>query len=209
MTESSGLRERKKARAKALIQDHAIRLFAEQGYEATTVAQIAAAAEVSPSTLFRYFDTKGDILRYDVLDPLLFAAYERQPAGLRPVAAIRRATRSMLEDLPIDVLERQIERARLILSIPELRASAMGSGVQVEKLLARAEAVRTGRRPDPLSLTVFVGALGGAIMAALLAGPEVAPAGLMERLDRTLALIDEGLPLGDAGLPLADAEAVG
>jgi AcrR family transcriptional regulator len=195
MNEPRGLRARKKARARALIQDQALRLFAEQGYEATTVAQIAAAAEVSTSTLFRYFETKGDILRYDVLDPLLFAAYRRQPGDLRPIAALRAAARAMLDELPADILERQAERARLILSIPELRASSLGTGPEVEAQLADAETARTGRQPDPFRVTVLVGALGGAITAALLADPAVAPAGLLERLDRALALIDDGLPL--------------
>jgi AcrR family transcriptional regulator len=192
---SESLRERKKAKARALIQDQALRLFAEQGYEATTVTQIAAAAEVSSSTLFRYFETKADILRYDVLDPLLFAAYREQPPDLHPIAALRGAAHAMLENLPSDMLDQQIERARLILSVPELRASSLGAGDEVEAALADAELDRTGRTPDPFALKVCVGAVAGAITAALLSDPEVAPGGLVERLDRALELMDQGLPL--------------
>ena len=76
-----GLRERKKARTRATIQKHALRLFRQQGYEATTVSQIAEAAEVSESTLFRYFPTKEDIVRWDEFDPLIVEAFKAQPAG--------------------------------------------------------------------------------------------------------------------------------
>ena len=84
-----GLRERKKAKTRAAIQRHALRLFREQGYEATTVEQIAEAAEVSPSTFFRYFRTKEEVALYDDLDPLFIAAFEAQPAELSPVQAMR------------------------------------------------------------------------------------------------------------------------
>src|SRR6202165_753065 len=86
-----GLRERKKVKTRAAIQEHALRLFAERGYEATTVGDIADAAEVSPSTFFRYFPTKEDVVLYDALDPLLLAALEAQPLDLRPGRAFRAA----------------------------------------------------------------------------------------------------------------------
>jgi AcrR family transcriptional regulator len=53
-----GLRERKKAKTRATIRTEAFRLFRQQGFQATTVEQVAAAAEVSPATFFRYFPTK-------------------------------------------------------------------------------------------------------------------------------------------------------
>jgi AcrR family transcriptional regulator len=90
-----GLRERKKAKTRAALQEHALRLFREQGYEATTVDEIADAAEVSPSTFFRYFPTKEDVVLYDALDPLLLEAFEAQPADLSPVGALRATMREV------------------------------------------------------------------------------------------------------------------
>src|SRR5579863_5498894 len=83
------LRERKKAKTRSTIQEHSLRLFRERGYDETTVDDIAAAAEVSPSTFFRYFPTKEDVVLYDDLDPILFDAYAAQPADLSAVAAMR------------------------------------------------------------------------------------------------------------------------
>src|SRR5437016_6707742 len=94
-----GLRERKKAKTRAAIQQHALRLFREQGYDATTVEQIAAAAEISPSTFFRYFPTKEDVVLYDAFDPLIFAAFAAQPAALSPIQALRGALRAVFAAL--------------------------------------------------------------------------------------------------------------
>src|ERR1039458_4795736 len=66
-----GLRERKRARTRAEIQGHALRLFRQQGYEATTVHQIIEEAEVSESTFFRYFPTKAEVVLFDGMDALI------------------------------------------------------------------------------------------------------------------------------------------
>src|ERR1700722_7152467 len=94
-----GLRERKKARTRAALREHALRLFGEQGYHATTVEQIAAAAEVSPSTFFRYFPTKEDLVLQDDMDPLLAEAIEHQPPELGVVAAVRASLRTVISNL--------------------------------------------------------------------------------------------------------------
>src|SRR2546430_1143928 len=91
-----GLRERKKARTRASIREHALRLFREQGYQHTTVEQIAEAAEVSPSTFFRYFPTKEDVVLQDDMDIRMLEALRRQPPGLAPLAAFRAAVRQVV-----------------------------------------------------------------------------------------------------------------
>src|SRR4030088_2765953 len=65
-----GLRERKKLKTKEAIQREALRLFQERGYDETTIEQIAAAADISPSTFFNYFPTKEDLIIFDRYDPI-------------------------------------------------------------------------------------------------------------------------------------------
>src|SRR5690348_18511042 len=105
-TERPGLRERKKARTRAAIREHALRLFHEQGYDATTVEQIAEAAEVSPSTFFRYFPTKEDVVLYDDVDPLLIAAFAAQPPELSPIQAMRNAMLDVFTSIPPEEIGR-------------------------------------------------------------------------------------------------------
>src|SRR6201993_2202427 len=115
-----GLRERKKARTRAAIREHALRLFREQGYQRTTVEQIAAAGEVSPSTFFRYFPTKEELILQDDMDTRLGDAFERQPAGPGPIAAVRAATREVIEsysEADLDVLR---QTSALTMTVPEV-----------------------------------------------------------------------------------------
>ncbi len=91
----SGLRERKKARTRETIQRHALQLFFEQGYDRTTVDQIAAAAEVSPSTFFRYFGSKEEVVAFDAMDEVMIATFLAQPAELTAVQAVRATLRQI------------------------------------------------------------------------------------------------------------------
>ena len=88
---ANSLRERKKARTRETIVRVALDLFAENGYSATTIAQIAEAAEVSPRTVSTYFPAKEDIV-FDIsggTKERLVAAIEDRPAGQDTMSALR------------------------------------------------------------------------------------------------------------------------
>lgn len=192
---AQGLRERKKAKTRAAIQRHALRLFRQQGYEATTVEQIAEAAEVSPSTFFRYFPTKEEVVLYDDLDPLLFAAFQAQPADLTPMQAMRAAMREVFNRLPAEETGQQWERARLMLAVPELRRRMLDQFADLIELCAGLLARRAGRRTDDLDVRIFAGALIGALLAAFFAAANDPHPDFLKLMDESLAYLEAGLPL--------------
>jgi AcrR family transcriptional regulator len=190
-----GLRERKKARTRASIQEHALRLFREQGYEATTVEQIAEAAEVSPSTFFRYFPTKEDVVAYDALDPAVMAAWRSQPPEIAPIPAIRRAMIEVFGSLTSDQVAEMMDRGRLLFSVPELRQAAINEMIRSGQMVADEMAVRLGRSPDDFELRVFAGAVMGGLLAALIPMLENGSVDMMTQLDRAFAFLERGMPL--------------
>jgi AcrR family transcriptional regulator len=192
---TSGLRERKKARTRAAIREHALRLFREQGYHATTVEQIAEAAEVSPSTFFRYFPTKEDVVLQDDVDIMTSEAFEAQPASLSPIAAFRAAAAQMFAALAPEELARLRETTELTLTVPEVRARAMDELSRTIDQIAGSLARRTGRSPDDLAVRDTAGALIGVIMAATMPWAGQPSEDMPERVDAALAHLEAGLPL--------------
>jgi AcrR family transcriptional regulator len=190
-----GLRERKKAKTHATIQQEALRLFREQGYDATTVEQIAAAAEVSPSTFFRYFPAKEDIVLYDVLDAAMIEAFRAQPPELTPIEALRAAFRDVFKNLPAEELAQQRQRAELLLLVPELRAAWIGELSGAIQLLAELIAERLGRPVDDFAVRNLAGALFGVALVAMLRAIEDPKANLFDLVDPSFAHLEAGLPL--------------
>ncbi|HEV7626430.1 MAG TPA: helix-turn-helix domain-containing protein, partial [Streptomyces sp.] len=125
-TPRPGLRERKKIRTRQAIRHAAYRLFAEQGYDATSVDRIAHEAEVSPSTVFRYFPTKEDIVLTDEYDPLIHDALLARPSDEAPVTALRNAMLGIFEQATLQEPGREPaeshQRMQLVLNVPALRA---------------------------------------------------------------------------------------
>ena len=91
LSPSPGLRERKKQKTRETIVTVALELFAQRGYEQTTVGEIAEAAEVSPRTIFSYFQSKEDILFWDLpdLQERLAKALRERPEGATALDALR------------------------------------------------------------------------------------------------------------------------
>lgn len=193
---AGALRERKKARTRAAIQHQALRLFTEHGYDVTTVEQVAAAADVSPSTVFRYFPTKDDLVLTDELDPLLIAAFRDQPPELGTVAAFRATLRQVFGEVDAGTLADIKARATLILSVPELRAAMLDQLAQSITWLAELAAERTGRPADDPAARSLAGAVVGVWIAAATQWAAHPEDDLLAALDTALDHLEKGLALG-------------
>ena len=136
-------------------------LFKDQGYDKTTVEQIAAAAEVSPSTFFRYFPSKEDVVLEDDYDELLIAAFHAQDLEIPPLQALRNAIGEVFSSMPESQQTQEAERIRLVLAVPDLRARMLAQFSEMIQMLAEAVAERVGRQPDDFEVRTFAGALVG------------------------------------------------
>jgi len=175
-----GLRERKKARTHEALERAALGLFRRQGFDHTTVEDIAAACEVSPRTFFRYFPTKSDVLFGGEIEERrnrMLALLASQPADCPPWAALRAAVLSLAQDYGHE-RDRIAARMAIIEATPSLRASKSEyqrgwDDAVVEVLADRAR--RAGSPADSLSLRLVAGAVTAAFRAAVdtwLAGPK-------------------------------------
>ena len=148
MTTTPGLWERNRQAAYAEIEATAIRLFLEQGFEATTVDQIVAEAGISRRSFFRYFGTKEDILlgRLAGQGPQLQAALEARPPEEGPWEALRAAlwTLQPIGSTP----QEQIAIGRMLHDTPSLRARSAEKHLGWQRLLAPEIRRRLGADPD-------------------------------------------------------------
>lgn len=191
-----GLRERKKIQTRQAIRTAAYRLFEEQGYDATPVDQIADAADVSPSTVFRYFPTKEDIVLTDEYDPMMESVLRARPADEPPLTAVRHTVVDGLRHILGSGSPEMRMRMRLIRDVPALRArSGEGMAGSVE-MLCGVLAERTGRPADDLEVRVITAAVLAAMQEALMTwvdgGQKDDP---LDYLDRALDVLERGLTL--------------
>jgi AcrR family transcriptional regulator len=196
MTElPTGLRERKKAKTRLAIREHAMALFKDQGYDKTTVEQIAAAAEVSPSTFFRYFPSKEEVVLQDDYDALLIAAFHAQQVGVPPLQALRNAISEVFLSMPEGQQAQEAERIRLMTEVPELRARMLAQVSEMIQMLAEAVAERVGRQSDDFEVRTFAGALVGVALGIAASSGDDPGNDYLRQFDRALALLEAGLPV--------------
>ncbi|WP_442806244.1 TetR/AcrR family transcriptional regulator [Streptomyces sp. NBC_01317] len=191
-----GLRERKKLRTRTGIRRATYRLIAEQGYEATTVEQIARAAEVSASTVFRYFPAKEDIVLCDAYDRVLAAGLRSRPAGESPLDALRFTLTDALRTLLAEEHDEIVQRTRLMVEVPAIRARTAETRAVTGSLLTTVLAERTGREPGDLELRVLTAAVLGALgEAALYWGEHGCRDDLLTLVGRAFDTLESGLRL--------------
>ncbi len=190
------LRERKKADTRRRLMEVALTLFEERGFEETTVEEIAAAADVSPRTFFRYFPSKVDVIFGDhqELVALIRDALARRPSDASIVETVRQAMHD-----GVDQVARQpglfLTRMRLTISIPA--ANAYNRLLDLDFENAIAEAVARSRGTDP-AVDLNARMVGKLAWSANLAASEVWLASNAS-LDPH-ALIDEAFDIIERGI---------
>ncbi|MFH8369284.1 TetR family transcriptional regulator [Streptomyces sp. NPDC018031] len=208
-----GLRERKKLRTRRALIEAAVRLVAERGYEETTVAEIAAAADVSTRTFFSYFPGKEDVLFADSqerVDALVREVTGRRPGETVAQLLLRALRVSVVSPDATEDLTGELPslRVRLILSSPALQARALHWLFEAQRQLTGALLASCGDEIDEPEASAAVGALVGALVntALIRLAREATAEELRTALDRAANVALGGLA-GIGGRAGADAAA--
>jgi len=191
-------REQRKQQTRRTIQEHALRLFLADGYDATTVERITEAAGVSHMTFFRHFPTKESVVADDDYDPLIAQLVRDRPADEPPLTAIHRALVNALRNMPAAEHHTLRVRTRLLVQTPALRARLWENQFSTQELFAAALAARErgDEAGDPgLRLRVLAGTALAALTTALtawVAAPE--HIALPDLIDEAFAALDSSPP---------------
>jgi len=200
MTETAvpGLRERKKQQTRDAIIGAALDLFERQGYDATTVEEIAEAADISPRTFFRYFDSKVDVVMdKDERDSDDFAGrLAIRPPHEGPIEAMRQVISAELGQV---VKENPlfVRQMRLMLRTPSLHALAREHFHEHEAEIVHDVAERLHLPEEDLRVHVIAAALGNTIWAVVgrWVDEDSPPERLAEMIDEACTMLSTGLDI--------------
>jgi AcrR family transcriptional regulator len=157
-----GLRERKKQRTRRLIAETARELFAERGFDAVTVAEVARAAEVSEGTVFNYFPTKEQLFYGEMehFETRLVDAVRSRAVGESPLLAFRRVIVEGGDRLAQDEVADLIAAAgRIVEASPALQAREREIVAEHTGQLAELLASERGTAPHDVDAEVVAGTL--------------------------------------------------
>lgn len=187
MTTASSTATGRTARTRARLLAAALDLFTRQGYDRTTVGEIAAAAGVTEMTFYRHFGSKDQLLLDDPYDPLIAGAIGHQPTDLPPlrraVLGIRAAWRSM----PITDAGDVRERLAIVAATPSLAAAVRAGTADTEAAIA-AELVTGGA--DRQTAEIAAAAVMAALMTALLQWGATGDGSLSAAIERALDVLE-------------------
>ena len=201
---TTGLRERKKQQTREAIHRAAMRLFSERGFEATTIADIAAAADIAPRTFFSYFASKEEAVfpKFEMAFADFDRAMSERPAGTSALEALRAWIVQAAETYMGDVDAARLE-ARLRRESPAVAACDLQHARRFERRLADAVGEDFGEPPDALRPRL----VAAAAMAALQASSDAADVILEEDSEQAqqlmanpVAFIDDALRFLEGGL---------
>ncbi len=156
----------KRERTRARLQECGLDLFEAQGFDQTTVAQIAAAAGVTDMTFFRHFPAKELLVLDDPYDPVIAAAVAEQPRSLPPLTRVVNGLRAAWTALPEPASDLVRRRVRIVAGSPTLRADAIRNNAGTEDLVA-AQLIADGTAllPARVAAVVALAAMTTAIFA--------------------------------------------
>ena len=192
---SPGLRERKKQKTRDTIIKVALDLFAEHGYEQTTIAEIADAAEVSPRTIFAYFPTKEDIVFCQLPETRerLAQALRERPDGATALDALRDFIAGSLDSDPNAVV-----RKRILASDETLRRGERARSGPFEQLMVEAIAEDLHADPDDIRPQIVAAAAAAAFTTVRERDPAALPES--DSLEQAMAAIDDVMHFLRGGL---------
>ena len=187
-----GLRERKKQQTRERIMAAAMTLFRTRGYEGATVDLIAAEAEVSVTTFFRYFESKEDafLAWFQAISDRFESAIRDRSRGELVLVAIRRIVADVVREVGAEAIARKDVKA--FDSVPELRDRLREYEDRPRLVIAEAFADELGVEPSDLRAQTLAGAVVGAFAAARsswLEGPRSKP--LLDHLSLALDLVEQ------------------
>jgi AcrR family transcriptional regulator len=194
-----GLRERKKQRTREAIVDAALRLFEERGFDQTTIADIAEAADIAPRTFFGYFPSKEDVVFADFPETLetLGERLRGRPDEETAIEAIRAWIGGLLEERGV-IEERERCRKRVVAESQALAAHNRALMGQVEELLAEQIARDLGDRPDDVRPRMIASSVIAALTALDVKGTDEGESPPTK--EEALAIVDQALTFLQGGL---------